>query len=66
MVSHTHSKEASYRANKKYYETHREKVHMQMRMKYYENSEARQKKLDKSKQRVYEEGTIRFIRLLFI
>jgi hypothetical protein len=66
MVSHTYSKEAGDRATQRYYEKNRDKIHMRLRTKYYSNPEARQKKLDKSKQRVYEEGTIRFIRLLFI
>ena len=66
MAGHSSTREARLRAAKKFYEKNREKVQMQMRQKYYEDDEARQKKINKAKQRVYEEGTIRFIRLLFV
>jgi hypothetical protein len=66
MVSHTYSKNANVRANKKFYEKNREALQFESRKKYYNNPEARQKKLDKQKQRVYVEGTIKYIKLLFI
>lgn len=52
--------------NRRYYEEHRERIRANVRSHYYNNPEARQKKLDASKQRVYVEGTLRFVRRLFV
>jgi hypothetical protein len=66
MVSHTASKEARDRANKIYYQNHKDQLCQLNRKNYYNNPEARQKKLDKARQRLYEEGTIRYIRRLWV
>jgi len=66
MTSHYATPEARARATKKYWDNNRDKLNKSVRDAYYNNPEARQKKLDKSKQRVYVEGTIRFIRLLYM
>ena len=66
MVSHTASVEARRRANAKWNATHKEYLLNTMRVKYYENDEARLQKLAKNKQKTYEEGTIMFVRRLFI
>lgn len=48
-----------------YYESNAEKKRAQARERYYANEEYRKNKNVKIKQRVYEEGAIRFVRRLF-
>jgi len=66
MVSHTSSPEARKRASIKFYANHRDQQLKAMRDNYYNNPDARLKKLEKAKQRVYVESTIIYIRRLFI
>jgi hypothetical protein len=60
--------EAVKKAKKAYYEKNKEKYQEYGRMKareYYYNKGGKEKKTGYSKQKVYEEGTLRFIRRLF-
>ena len=66
MGSHPASREAKRRASNKWNEANKDYLLQMHRVKYYENNEARLRKLAHSKQKNYEEGTIRFVRRLFI
>jgi hypothetical protein len=64
MARKISARTAEYR--RQYFEEHREQIRANVRANYYNNPEVRQNKLDKQKQRVYVEGTIRFVRRLFV
>ena len=67
MVSHTSSPEARARAAKKYYEKNREKYNMASRKSYYKSlAEQKDTKKNRTRQQIYEEGAIKFVRLLFL
>lgn len=51
---------------RRFYERNREKMQLRSRAQYYENEEYRKNKNAKVKQRVYEDGAIRFIKLLYL